>query len=90
MSGAKNKKHHIITNTNLLNMSALKKAGKGIAAYLTDWKNLLAHALFGVVLLVIAIFAPVPLWVRLCLIACLVIGNVIRMRLAKKKSKSGL
>lgn len=67
--------------------SIARTAGKGLAAYLTDWKNLLAHALFGVFLLVIAIFAPVPVWVRLILIACLVCANIIRMRLAKKKKE---
>lgn len=67
-------------------MSAVKKVGKGVATYLTDWKNLLAHALFGVVLLLIAIFAPVPIWVRLCLIACLVVANVLRMRISKKRA----
>ncbi len=68
-------------------MNTVKKAGKGIAAYLTDWKNLLAHALFGVVLLFIAFFAPVPIWVRLILIACLVALNLCRMRWEKKRGK---
>lgn len=67
--------------------SIAKTAGKGIAAYLTDWKNLLAHALFGVVLLVIAFFAPVPIWLRIILIVCLVLCNILRMRLSKKRKE---
>jgi len=65
-----------------------KKAGKGLAAYLTDWKNLLGHALLGCLLLVIAIIAPVDIWVKLVLIICLVTLNIIRMRWTKaRKSK---
>ncbi|MDO5844042.1 MAG: hypothetical protein Q4Q53_02715 [Methanocorpusculum sp.] len=67
--------------------SIAKTAGKGIAAYLTDWKNLLAHALFGVVLLVIAIFAPIPIYARLLLIAALICCNILRMRWSKKRKE---
>ncbi len=62
-----------------------KKAGKGLAAYLTDWKNLLAHALLGCLLLLIAIIAPVPLWAKLLLIICLVTLNIIRMKWPKSR-----
>lgn len=31
----------------------------GIKAYLTDWKNLLTHTLVGVMILAIAVYAPV-------------------------------
>lgn len=62
-----------------------KKAGKGLAAYLTDWKNLLAHALLGCILLFIAIIAPIHLWAKLGLIICLVMLNIIRMRWAKAR-----
>lgn len=62
-----------------------KKAGKGLAAYLTDWKNLLAHALLGCLLLLIAIIAPVPIWAKLLLIVCLVTLNIIRMKWSKSR-----
>ena len=62
-----------------------KKAGKGLAAYLTDWKNLLAHALLGCLLLLIAIIAPVPIWAKLLLIICLVTLNILRMRWSKAR-----
>ena len=35
------------------------KIFNALKIYLTDWKNLLAHGLVGVVLLCIALFAPV-------------------------------
>lgn len=62
-----------------------KKACKGLAAYLTDWKNLLAHALLGCLLLLIAIIAPVPIWAKLLLIICLVTLNILRMRWSKAR-----
>ncbi|HJJ53666.1 MAG TPA: hypothetical protein O0X66_04090 [Methanocorpusculum sp.] len=62
-----------------------KKAGKGIAAYLTDWKNLLAHALLGCFLLLIAIIAPVPIWTKFVLIIVLVTLNILRMRWSKSR-----
>ncbi|MDO9523183.1 MAG: hypothetical protein Q7J08_05660 [Methanocorpusculum sp.] len=68
------------------NNSIAKKAGKGLAAYLTDWKNLLAHALLGCLLLLIAIIAPVPIWTKLVLIICLVTLNILRMRWSKARN----
>jgi len=62
-----------------------KKAGKGLASYLTDWKNLLAHALLGCLLLLIAIIAPVPIWGKFLLIICLVTLNILRMRWSKAR-----
>ena len=62
-----------------------KKAGKGLAAYLTDWKNLLAHALLGCFLLLIAIIAPVPIWAKFVLIIVLVTLNILRMRWSKSR-----
>ena len=60
---------------------------RGLKAYLTDWRNLLGHALLGVVFVVIAIWAPINIWLKLAIIVCLVLLNVFRMRLkAKKKS----
>ncbi len=73
------------------NTSIAKKAGKGLATYLTDWKNLLAHSLLGCLLLLIAIIAPIPLWAKLVLIICLVTLNILRMRWSKaRKSKKTL
>jgi len=40
----------------------LKKSANGFKRYLTDWKKLAMHALIGIALVVLAIWAPVPLW----------------------------
>ncbi len=69
------------------NMNIAKKAGKGLAAYLTDWKNLLAHSLLGCLLLLIAIIAPVVWWLKLILIVCLVTLNILRMRWSKARKE---
>ena len=57
-----------------------KRFFSGLKAYLTDWKNLLGHALLGVVFVVIAVWAPIPLWLKLIVIALLIGFNVFRMR----------
>jgi Flp pilus assembly protein TadB len=66
-------------------MTVLKKIGSGLKAYLTDWKNLLGHALLGVFFVVIAVWAPINLWLKLGIIACLICLNILRMRLKAKK-----
>ncbi len=57
----------------------------GIKGYLTDWRNLLGHALLGVVFLFVAIWAPINIWLKLIIIALLITFNVFRMRLKAKK-----
>jgi hypothetical protein len=52
----------------------------GIKAYLTDWKNLLIHSIVGVIILVIALFAPVSPYLRLAFVLVVVGFNVMRMR----------
>jgi len=52
----------------------------GLKTYLTDWRNLLGHALLGVVFVVVAVWAPIRLWVKLLIIACLICANLLRMR----------
>lgn len=72
-------------------ITVLKKIGSGLKAYLTDWKNLLGHALLGVFFVVIAVWAPINLWLKLGIIACLICLNILRMRLkAKKNAKESL
>lgn len=61
------------------------KIWHGLKGYLTDWRNLLGHALIGVLFLVVAIWVPVQLWIKLIVIVCLVTFNVIRMRLKARK-----
>ncbi len=59
----------------------------GILSYLKDWKNLLGHSLLGIILLVLAIWAPINIWIKLAGMACLIVFNVFRMhRKARKTS----
>jgi len=67
-------------------VAVLKKIATGLKAYLTDWKNLLGHALLGVFFVVIAVWAPINLWLKLGIIACLIGLNILRMRLKAKKN----
>ena len=57
----------------------------GLKSYLTDWRNLLGHALLGVVFVVVAVWAPITLWLKLIIIALLITLNVLHMRNKKQK-----
>ena len=65
--------------------SALRRVWQGLKAYLTDWRNLLGHALLGVVFVVVAVWAPITLWLKLVIIAALITFNVLRMRNKNQK-----
>ena len=66
--------------------TVLQSIWSGLKAYLTDWKNLLGHALLGVLFVVIAVWAPINIWLKLVIIALLITFNVLRMRNKNKKS----
>jgi len=68
--------------------SALDRIWSGLKAYLTDWRNLLGHALLGVVFVVVAVWAPITLWLKLVIIAVLITFNVLRMRLKNKNTQA--
>lgn len=53
---------------------------KGLKNYLTDWKNLLTHSIVGVVILAVALFAPVSPYIRLAFVGLVVAFNVVRMK----------
>jgi hypothetical protein len=55
---------------------------KGLKTYLTDWKNLLTHSIVGVIILLIALFAPVSPYIRIAFVGVVVAFNVIRMKYA--------
>ena len=67
---------------------SITKITNGIKSYLTDWKNLLAHAIVGVAILVIAIFLPVDIHIRMGFLLVVIIVNILRMRMAKNKNIS--
>ena len=68
--------------------SALRRVWQGLKAYLTDWRNLLGHALLGVVFVVVAVWAPIALWLKLVIIAVLITFNMLRMRLKNKNTQA--
>ena len=71
--------------TQLEQISIFKKLAKGIKEYLSDWRNLLAHALLGIVFILIAIWMPINIWLKLIIIAILVLLNILRMQYKKQK-----
>lgn len=66
--------------------SVFQRIWGGLKAYLTDWRNLLGHALLGVFFVVIAVWAPINIWLKLAIIACLIALNILRMRLKSKNA----
>jgi len=61
------------------------KIWRGLKIYLTDWRNLMGHALVGVLFLALAIWVPIPGWIKLIVIACMIAFNIVRMRLKARK-----
>ena len=58
----------------------MKRIFNGIKTYLTDWKNLLMHSIVGILIVIIALFAPVSPYLRLGFVVIVIGFNVIRMR----------
>lgn len=56
----------------------------GLFTYLKNWKNLAIHSLIGIALLLFALKAPIPAWIRILVLVLVVIFNVTRTRLEKK------
>lgn len=61
---------------------------KGLKAYLTDVKNLAAHAVVGILILLIALFLPVTPIVRALFLLCVITANIVRMRLEKRRERA--
>jgi hypothetical protein len=55
-----------------------------IKNYFLDWRNWLTHSLVGILLLAIAIFAPVSIYLKILFIICVVAFNVFRMKYLNK------
>ena len=73
-------------SSNTSQPTLFQRIWSGLKAYLTDWRNLLGHALLGVFFVVIAVWAPINIWLKLAIIACLITLNILRMRLKSKKA----
>jgi hypothetical protein len=53
--------------------------------YLKDWKNLLAHALVGVLILVVGLYLPVKPAYRILLMIAIIVLNTYRMKRSESK-----
>jgi hypothetical protein len=65
------------------------KVFKSIWNYLKDWKNLLAHSLIGIAILLVAFFIPVAPIYRVLLLVGVIAFNLIRMNHAKRFLNKG-
>ena len=68
----------------------MKKFLNGLWEYLKDWKNLLAHTLIGVGILLVAFVIPVKPLYRVLLLIVVVGFNLIRMNHSKKVFEQGV
>jgi len=55
--------------------------------YLKDWKNLLAHAVVGMLILSIGLALPIKPIYRIILLVIVIVLNTARMKLSEKRSK---
>jgi hypothetical protein len=58
----------------------MRRILNGVKAYLSDWKNLLMHGIVGILIVIIALFAPISPYLRLEFVILVVGFNVLRMR----------
>ncbi|MGB8232410.1 MAG: hypothetical protein WCE60_00310 [Methanobacterium sp.] len=58
----------------------MRRILNGVKAYLSDWKNLLMHSIVGILIVIIALFAPISPYLRLGFVILVVGFNVLRMR----------
>jgi hypothetical protein len=61
-------------------MIGVSRLFASLVEYLSDWKNLLAHALIGVGILVVALWLPVSTTLRALILVVVIVGNIFRMR----------
>ena len=64
----------------------MKNALKAVMNYLKDWKNLLAHAIVGILILAVGLFLPVPPIYRIAILLLVISLNILRMRMGAKKA----
>ena len=65
----------------------MNKTLNAIWTYLKDWKNLLAHALVGFLILAIGLAIPIKPIYRIILLVVVIVLNTLRMKLSEKKKK---
>jgi hypothetical protein len=65
----------------------LKKGLEAIWNYLKNWKNLLSHAIVGILILVVGLALPILPVYRIGILLLVVALNILRMRLSEKKEQ---
>ena len=63
------------------------KTFQAIWTYLKDWKNLLAHAVVGILILAIGLALPIKPIYRIILLVVVIVLNTARMKLSKSKAQ---
>ncbi len=63
----------------------MKKVIEAVWNYLKDWKNLLSHAIVGVLIVVVGLTLPIEPVYRIGILFLIVALNIFRMRLTRKK-----
>jgi len=61
----------------------MKKIIKAVYNYLKDWKNLLVHAITGVLILIVAIYLPVSVYIRTGILILVILFNAYRSKLKR-------
>lgn len=61
-------------------MNRIKSVFSGLVKYLSDWRNLLNHGLVGIFFLLVAIYTPVNIFVKLGVIVLVITFNIRRMK----------
>lgn len=65
----------------------MKKVFEAIWNYLKDWKNLLSHAIIGILILVVGLALPILPIYRIGILLFVVALNIFRMRLSENKEQ---
>jgi len=58
---------------------------KAIIKYLKDWKNILAHSIIGIAILLTALYLPIEWYYRVGILIIVIIFNLYRMKSEKTK-----
>ena len=66
-------------------MANMKKIIIAIHDYLNDWKNLLVHAITGVIIILVALYLPVSIYVRIGILILVVLFNIFRKKIKFNK-----
>jgi hypothetical protein len=63
---------------------SMKKISKALFGYVSDWKNLLVHAIAGVILVLVIFVEPLPVYVRIIVFVLVVAFNCLEGEIEKQ------